>query len=152
MYFDNKLKSNNLQYNMLVRWFAGTNDLSTKRLMFQVLSFFHNFLQNSLQKLFQFIFLWIYEFTKIRIKSFECPKSIRNYKKNNAWNIRRLVDKSLVLANQRTSVLYCRLLDFKNGPLCVAQWLKVHTQRNLDFKKYLKFSGKVFFLLSSILE
>jgi hypothetical protein len=38
----------------LVCWFAGTNDSSTKRLMFQVLSFFsHNFLQ----KWFQFTFL-----------------------------------------------------------------------------------------------
>ena len=33
-------------------------------------------------------------------------------KKNNTWNIRRLVDKSFVPANQRTSVLYCRLSDF----------------------------------------
>ena len=49
----------------------------------------------------------------MKIKSFECPKSIRNYKKNNAWNIRRLVDESFVQANQRTSVLYCRLSDFK---------------------------------------
>ena len=29
------------------------------------------------------------------------------------WNIRRLVDDSFVPANQRTSVLYCRLSDFK---------------------------------------
>ena len=36
------------------------------------LFFFHNFLQNSLQKSFQFI---LYNFTKIKIKSFECPKS-----------------------------------------------------------------------------
>ena len=43
--------------------------------------FFHNFLQNSLQKSFQFIFLFFYNFTKIKIKSFECPKSIRNYEK-----------------------------------------------------------------------
>ena len=50
--------------------------------MFQVLFFFHNFLQNSLQKSFEFIyFLLFYKFTKIRIKSFECPKSIRNYEK-----------------------------------------------------------------------
>ena len=37
----------------------------------------------------------------MKVKSFECPKSIRNYKKNNAWNIRRLVDNSFVPANQR---------------------------------------------------
>ena len=34
------LKSNNLQYSTLVRWVAGTNDSSTKHLMFQVLFFF----------------------------------------------------------------------------------------------------------------
>ena len=37
------LKSNNLQYNTLVRWFALTNDLLTKRLMFQAL-FLYSFL------------------------------------------------------------------------------------------------------------
>ena len=96
------VKSDNLQYNTLVRWFAGTNDSSSKY-------FFHNFLQNSLQKLFQLIFLFFHKFTKI--KSFECPKSIGNYKKNNAWDIRCLVDESFVPANQRTSVLCCRLSD-----------------------------------------
>ena len=54
-----------------------------------------------------------FKFTKIKIKSFECPKSIRNYKKNNAWNIRRFVNESFVPANQQTSLLYCRLSDFK---------------------------------------
>ena len=38
---------------------------------------------------------------------------MRNYKKNNAWNIGRLVDESLVPTKQQTSKLYCRLLDFK---------------------------------------
>ena len=38
---------------------------------------------------------------------------MRNYKKNNAWNIRCLVDESFVTANQQTSVLYCRLSDFR---------------------------------------
>ena len=34
---------------------------------------------------------------KIKIKSFECPKSIRNNEKiNNAWNIRRLVNEYFV--------------------------------------------------------
>ena len=36
-------------------------------------------------------------------------------KKNNTWNIRRLVDESLVPSAQRTSVLYRRLSDF-NAP------------------------------------
>ena len=32
--------------------------------------------------------------------------------KKNTWNIRRLVDKTFVPANQRTSESYCRLSDF----------------------------------------
>ena len=70
-------KSDNLQFDMLVRWVAGTNDSSAKRLMFQVLLFFHNFFQKS----FQFIFSSFYKFTKIKTRSFECLKSIRNYEK-----------------------------------------------------------------------
>ena len=50
-------KSVNLQYNTLVCWADGTNVLLTERLMFQVF-FFHKILQNSLQKSFQFIFLF----------------------------------------------------------------------------------------------
>ena len=50
-------------------------------------------------------FFYSYKFTKIKVKSFECPKFIRNYKKNNAWNIRHLV--------HRPSVLYCRLTDLR---------------------------------------
>ena len=55
--------------------------------------FFHNFLQNSLKKSFQFIFLFSYNFTKIKIKTFECPKSIRNCEKkillgtSDAWSM-----------------------------------------------------------------
>ena len=70
-------KSDNLQYNTLGRW--------DDRLIDQVSDvpsiFFHNFLQNFLQKSFQFIFLFLYKFTKIKIKSFECPKSIRKFLK-----------------------------------------------------------------------
>ena len=35
-------------------------------------------------------------------------------KKNNAWNIRRLVDESFIPSTQRPSVYYWRLSDFKN--------------------------------------
>ena len=52
---------------------------------------------------------------KLLIKSFECPKSTRNYEKNNAWNIRHLVDELFVPASQRASISYCRLSDFKRG-------------------------------------
>ena len=34
-------------------------------------------------------------------------------KKDITWNIRCLVDESFVLANQRTSVLYCKFGDFR---------------------------------------
>ena len=74
-------ESDNLQYNTLFCWFAGTNESFTMCLVFQVLFIFHNFLQNYLQKSFQFIFLSFHKFTKMKIKSFECPKSITNYKK-----------------------------------------------------------------------
>ena len=65
-----KVPKNPTIYNV-IRWFAETNDSSTKRLMFQVLFFFHNFLQNSLKKSFQFIFLFFFKFTKIKKKSFK---------------------------------------------------------------------------------
>ena len=42
------MKYNNLQYNTMGRWVAGTIVSLTKRGMFQVLFFFHNFLQKSL--------------------------------------------------------------------------------------------------------
>ena len=91
---DNCIKSNNLQYDTLVCWADGTNDSSTKHLTFQVLIFFHKILQNSLQKLFQFIFL-PYKITKMKIESFECPKSIRSYEKkilgmSDAWSTSHL--------------------------------------------------------------
>ena len=78
--------------------------------MFQALFFFHNFLQNSLQNFFLNFF---YNFTQIKTKSFEGPKSIRNYEKNNAWNIRRLVDESFVPLTQRIILKIVGFLDFR---------------------------------------
>ena len=82
-------------YN-IIRWLSGSLGQTTKRLMFQVLFSFHNFLKNSLQK-------------SLKIKSFEQLKTIRSYEKNNAWNIRRLVDElfvpvklHLILLNRHT--------------------------------------------------
>ena len=60
--------------------------------MFQV--FFYKILQDSLQKPFQFIFLFQYKITKMKIESFDCPKSIKDYEKKNTWNVKRLVDDS----------------------------------------------------------
>ena len=58
----------------IIRWFAGTYDSSTKCLMFQSFSF-HNFLQDSLQKLLEFIFLICFIDLQNRNKEFEWPKS-----------------------------------------------------------------------------
>ena len=90
-------KSDNLQYNTLGRWVTWTNDSSSKRLMFQVLFFFIISCKIPCKNCFN---LFFYKFTKIKIKSFECPKSIRNYEKNNAWNIRHLVNESFVPTTQ----------------------------------------------------
>ena len=95
------LKSVNLQHNMLVWWADGTNKLSNKCLMFQVL----------FEKTLSIYFLISYKITKI--KSFECPKSIRNYEKKNTWNVRRFVDELFVPSAQQTSILCCRLSDSK---------------------------------------
>jgi hypothetical protein len=35
-------------------------------------------------------------------------------KKNNTWNIRRLIDDSFVPSSKRPSLLYCKLTDFKS--------------------------------------
>ena len=43
--------------------------------------FFHDFLQNSLQKYFQSICLFFKKDTKIKVKNFECPKSKKSLKK-----------------------------------------------------------------------
>ena len=66
--------------------------------------FFHHLLQNTLQKAFQFILSFFHKITKIKLKSFEYSKSIKSLKKNNAWNIRRLVDDSFVSSSQLPSV------------------------------------------------
>ena len=47
----------------------------------------------------------------MRIKGFECPKSVRNYEKKNTWNVKRFVDDSFVPSAQQTSLLYSRLTD-----------------------------------------
>ena len=101
-------KSVNLQYNLLVRRANGTTDSSTKRLMLQVLFFF---LIKSCKILCKNpLNLFFYKMTKMKIKSFECPKSINDYEKN-TWKrkVRCLVNKLFVPSAQQTSILYCRL-------------------------------------------
>ena len=71
------MKSVNLQYNTLGRLDDGTNELSTKCLLFQVLFFFMISCKNPFN-LFSYFF---YKITKIKMRSFECPKSIKSVKK-----------------------------------------------------------------------
>ena len=79
-------------YNIIC-WFAGPMGQTTRRPRFWCSKyyFFHEILQNSLQKPFQFICFVLYKITKMKIKSFGCPKSIRKYekrilKKSDAWS------------------------------------------------------------------
>ena len=67
-------KSVNLQYNTLGCLDNGTSESWTKHLMFQVLFFFHDFLQNLLQKSFQSIYSFFYNLTKkLRVLSALSP-------------------------------------------------------------------------------
>ena len=90
-------------YN-IIRWLAGSLGKMTCQPSVWCIIFFIISCKIIFKNLFN-LFL-------IKIKRFECLKSIRNYKRNNAWNIRGLVDQSFVPGNQWTSVLYCRLSDF----------------------------------------
>ena len=53
-----------------------------------------------------------------------CPKSIRNYEKNNTWNIRRLVGGSLGQTNKRPIVIYIRSIQFKPLTVLIATSLQ----------------------------
>ena len=87
-----------------IRWVAGvdgTNDTLIKCLMFQVLWFFNNFLQNSLQKSFQFIFFF-HKFTKIKIKCLRpelCGKYFLSFPQKNLWP-------------EKTEIAKCFLFNF----------------------------------------
>ena len=49
-------------------------------------------------------------------------------KKNNTWNIRRLVDDSFVPSSKQPSVLYCKLTDFRaSAYMCVINISLVHS-------------------------
>ena len=105
-------KSNNLQYNTLVRLADGTNDSSTKRLTFQVFFFIISYRLRALKTLY-FHFCNLIKKIKINWKGF-CKEFCKIlWKNNNTWNIRHLVDNSFVPSAQQTSVLYCRLTDSK---------------------------------------
>ena len=105
------LKSINLQYITLGCLADGTNDSSTKSLMFQVI-FFYTMLFIDLEhsKLFIFIFvkLWKNDF---------CNEFCEKLRKNSTWKtsdalvMRQLSPQPSNPATQQPSVLYRRLLD-----------------------------------------
>ena len=88
-------KSVNLQFDT---WFAGPMGQTTRRPSIWY-SKYHYLFVKSCQILcknsFNLLFLFFYKITKIKIKSFECPKAIRNYEKkiletSDAWSTSRL--------------------------------------------------------------
>ena len=88
------------------RLFVCPSEPPTKCLMIILFSYF-------LAKFFAKIcFKSFFDFCIIKIEKIECPKSIRNYEKNNAWNIRCLVGGSLGQTNKRPIVIYIRLTEF----------------------------------------
>ena len=103
---------------MLVRWADGTNDSSPKHLTFQVFFFINSYRLRALKTLY---FHFCNFIKKINWKGF-CKEFCKIlWKQNNTWNINRLADESFVPSAQQTSVLYCRLTDFKcspNLPMC----------------------------------
>ena len=86
-------KSDNLQYNSLGRWDEQLIDQASD---VPSIIFFRISCKNLCKNHFNLFSYFFITLQKIKIKSFECPKSIRNYEKNNAWNIRRLVYESFV--------------------------------------------------------
>jgi hypothetical protein len=115
-----ELKSFNLQYNTLRCWVDGPNDSSTKRLMFQVL-FFLFLISYRLRALKALYFYFCKVVKKIK-------KKLKGILKNNAWNIRRLVDKLFGPSTQQCSVLYWRLTSFYSSPIAPLSWSKLYNQ------------------------
>ena len=97
-------KSVNLQYNMLVNWANRTND----SLIVWCSNYYYYFffwIKNSQFFAKTLSIYSFYKITKLKIMSFECHKSIRNYEKN-TLNVRRLVAESFVQSAQLTSLLH----------------------------------------------
>jgi hypothetical protein len=92
-------------YN-IIHWLAGPMGQTTCRP--NIWCSKHYFFFHNTHSIYFFIF-----FIKLqmKIKSFECPKSISNYERNTR-NVRRLVKEIFVPSAKGTSVLYCRLSDF----------------------------------------
>ena len=113
----------------IVRWVAGRNDSSTMRLMFQALFFFiisyglralktliifcKIMINKKLGQQCKFQKVWkIALLQKLELRVLSLHEIM---KKNNAWNIRHLVNESFVPSVQWASVLYWRLSDFRTN-------------------------------------
>ena len=96
------MKSDNLQYNMLVRWFAGTNDSLNNRLMFKAFFFIISYILRALKTLY-FYFCKFIKKLKNTLKQF-LKRILQEIMKkkilgtSDAWSMSRL--------SQRPSVLY----------------------------------------------
>ena len=63
-------------------------------------------------KLFIFIFVKLQKYIETNWKDFCKEFCKKSWKKNNIWNIRRLVDDSFVPSSKRPSIWYCKLTNF----------------------------------------
>ena len=101
-------KLDNLQYNTLDCWVAGTNHSLTNRLMYQVLFFFIISSKILCKNPFNFFHI---NFTKMKIKSFESNPATHCFIFNlSKWY---LDHQTLGRWDDQPSVLYWRLSDFK---------------------------------------
>ena len=105
-------KSVNLQYITLGCLDDGTNESSSKSLMFQVLFCLYTFYRLGALKSLYFYFCNFIKNKKINWKDFCKEFRKKSWKNNNTWNIRLLVDDSFVPSSKQPSVIYCRLTDF----------------------------------------
>ena len=80
--FEMELKSVNLEYNTPVCWFAGTNELLTKCLMFQALSFFMFFYRLRALIILYFYLCKFIQGHRTRFETFQT----NNFSYSRLWN------------------------------------------------------------------
>ena len=100
-------------YN-IIRWVAWTMGQTNRRQSVWCSKYYFFFMISCkilCKNPFNFFSYFFFKIKKIKIKSFDCPKSIKSIKRNNTWNIRLLVDNSFVPSSKQPSVIYCRLTD-----------------------------------------
>ena len=74
--------------------------------------FFYTFYRLRALKTFYFYFCNLKKNKKMNWKDFCKEFCKKSWKKNNIWNIRRLVDDSFVPSSKRPSIWYCKLTNF----------------------------------------